>query len=165
MTADHPIRLKINGDPVEAVVSPRCVLVDFLRDRVRLTGTHAGCREGICGSCTILVDGRSARACLTLAVQVDGADVTTVEGVGGPDVLSTAQAALVEHRAIQCGFCTPGVVMVIEELLAEVDRGTRPTHADVLDRLSSVLCRCTGYAPIVAAAKACVNERTGGRAT
>ena len=160
-TGTHSIQVHVNGRPVRATVAPRYPLSDLLRERAGLTGTYVGCGEGVCGSCTVLVDGVSARSCLLLAVQADGAEVTTVEGLSGPDGLSAVQSALLEHGAFQCGFCTSGVVMVIEELLTEVDAGARPTPTEVRDRLSAILCRCTGYGPIVAAANACVAARAG----
>ena len=157
--ATHAIQVRVNGRLVSATVAPRYALADFLRERAGLTGTHLGCGEGVCGSCTVLVNGASARSCLTLAVQAHGAEVTTVEGFGEVDGLSGVQAALLEHHGFQCGFCTPGFVVLIEELLAEVDAGARPSTEDVRDRLCASLCRCTGYAPIVAAATACVAAR------
>ncbi|TAM72084.1 MAG: 4-hydroxybenzoyl-CoA reductase subunit gamma [Mycobacterium sp.] len=128
-------------------------LADFLRERLGLTGTHIGCGQGLCGSCNVLLDSRSARACLTLAVQADGSDVVTIEGLSHSAEPSAVQDCLIRHRALQCGFCTPGFVVLIEELLAEVDAGARPTPAELRDRLAASLCRCTGYAPIVAAAE------------
>ena len=157
--ATHAIQVRVNGRLVSATVAPRYALADFLRERAGLTGTHIGCGEGVCGSCTVLVNGASARSCLTLAVQAHGAEVTTVEGFGDADGLSEVQFALLEHHGFQCGFCTPGFVVLIEELLAEVDAGARPSTEDVRDRLAASLCRCTGYAPIVAAATACVAAR------
>lgn len=159
ITATHSIQVRVNGRPVSATVVPRCTLADFLRERAGLTGTHIGCREGVCGSCTVLINGDSARSCLTLAVQANGAEVTTVEGLSRADGLSEVQSALLEHHGFQCGFCTPGVVVLIEELLAEVDTGARPSAEDVRNRLTALWCRCTGYAPIVAAATACVTAR------
>ncbi|MFJ5261946.1 (2Fe-2S)-binding protein [Streptomyces sp. NPDC088387] len=155
----HSIQVRVNGRLLSADVAPRYALADFLRERAGLTGTHIGCGEGVCGSCTVLVDGASARSCLTLAVQADGAEVTTVEGLGEAAGLSEVQAALLEYGAFQCGFCTPGIVVLIEELLTEVDAGARPSTEDVRDRLAASLCRCTGYAPILAAATACVAAR------
>lgn len=155
----HPIEVRVNGRPVQATVAPRYPLSDFLRERAELTGTYVGCGEGVCGSCTVLVNGVSARSCLILAVQADGAEVTTVEGLSDSGELSAAQSALLEHGAFQCGFCTSGVAVLIHELLTEVDEGARPTPAGVRDRLTASLCRCTGYGPIVAAANACVAAR------
>jgi aerobic-type carbon monoxide dehydrogenase small subunit (CoxS/CutS family) len=155
----HEIAFTVNGRRVEAVVPARMTLADLLRDRLRLTGTHVACGQGLCGSCNVLLGGRSARSCLTLAVQADGQEVTTIEGLGGDDGPSEVQAAFVRHRALQCGFCTPGFVVLAEELLAEVDAGLRPAPEQVRDRLAASVCRCTGYAPIVAAVQELVDER------
>ncbi|WP_297593628.1 (2Fe-2S)-binding protein [Mycobacterium sp.] len=145
------IELRVNGRPTRADVPARMSLADFLRERLGLTGTHIGCGQGLCGSCNVLLDSRSVRACLTLAVQADGSDVVTIEGLSHSAEPSAVQDCLIRHRALQCGFCTPGFVVLIEELLAEVDAGARPTSAELRDRLAASLCRCTGYAPIVAA--------------
>lgn len=153
MTGELDIELRVNGRPVRASVPPRMSLVDFLRDRLGLTGTHIGCGQGLCGSCNVLIDSRSARACLTLAVQAADSEVVTVEGLAGAAGPSPVQACLVRHRALQCGFCTPGYVVLLEELLLEVAAGARPTPAELRDRLAASLCRCTGYSSIVAAAE------------
>lgn len=147
------IELRVNGRPIRADVPARMSLADFLRERLGLTGTHIGCGQGLCGSCNVLLDSRSARACLTLAVQANGSDVVTIEGLSDTPGPAAIQDCLVRHRALQCGFCTPGFVVLIEELLAEVEAGARPTPAALRDRLAASLCRCTGYAPIVAAAE------------
>lgn len=147
------IELHVNGRPVHAEVPPRMSLAEFLRDRLGLTGTHIGCGQGLCGSCNVLVDSRSVRACLTLAVQAHATDVVTVEGLSCTGEPSPVQACLVRHRALQCGFCTPGFVVLLEELLGEVAAGARPTPTQLRDRLAASLCRCTGYAPILAAAE------------
>jgi aerobic-type carbon monoxide dehydrogenase small subunit (CoxS/CutS family) len=160
MTAQVGIALRVNGCEVRASVPPRMSLADFLRERLGLTGTHIGCAEGLCGSCNVLLDSRSVRACLTLAVQADGSDVITIEGLSDPAGPSAVQSCLVRHHALQCGFCTPGFVVLIEELLAEVEAGARPSATDVRDRLAASLCRCTGYAPIVAAAEELVAAKT-----
>ena len=157
MTAELAIELRVNGRAVRASVPPRMSLADFLRDRLGLIGTHLGCGQGLCGSCNVLLDSRSARACLTLAVQAADRDVVTIEGLSAAP--SPVQQCLVRHRALQCGFCTPGFVVLIEELLAEVDAGARPTPAELRDRLAASLCRCTGYTPIVAAAEELVAAR------
>ncbi|MEO8815066.1 MAG: (2Fe-2S)-binding protein [Mycobacterium sp.] len=156
---DHDVELCVNGRRIRAQVPPRMSLADFLRGRLGLTGTHLGCGQGLCGSCNVLLDSRSTRACLTLAVQADGTDVVTIEGLSDVGQPSAVQACLVRHRALQCGFCTPGFVVLIEELLAEVDAGARPSTAELRDRLAASLCRCTGYAPIVAAAEELVAAR------
>ncbi|KFE36528.1 (2Fe-2S)-binding domain-containing protein [Thioclava atlantica] len=126
----------------------RKLLSDVLRDDIGLTGTHVGCEHGVCGACTILIDGRPARACLTFAVQMEGHEVTTIEAVGRPDTLSALQQALHEEHGLQCGFCTPGIVVTFEHYLRE---NTNPTAEDVRDVLSGNLCRCTGYQNIVVA--------------
>ncbi|GFG73194.1 (2Fe-2S)-binding protein [Mycobacterium botniense] len=150
------ITLRVNGRPVTASVPARMTLADFVRDRLRLTGTHLGCGQGLCGCCNVLLDERSVRACLLLAVQADGKDVVTVEGISAAtdfDDHSSIAGCLVRHHALQCGFCTPGFVVLLAELLAEVDRGARPAPAELRTRLAGCLCRCTGYAPILAAAE------------
>lgn len=140
------IRLSVNGEPVEATVEPRLTLADYLRENLRLTGTHLGCEHGVCGACTILVDGEAIRSCLMFAVQASGASVTTVEGITPPDGLNSLQAAFRRHHALQCGFCTPGFLMTATALLA---RCAQPSAEQVRDAISGNLCRCTGYIPIV----------------
>ena len=139
------VRLTVNGRPVAEEVEPRLLLSDFLRHRLGLTGTHVGCEHGVCGACTVQVDGAAVRSCLLLAVQADGAEVRTVESLAGAEQLSPLQEAFRRHHALQCGFCTPGILMAADELLA---RGA-PSRDEVVDLLSGHLCRCTGYAPIV----------------
>ncbi len=140
------IRLTVNGKEVEATVEPRVSLADFLREELRLTGTHLGCEHGVCGACTILVDGEAMRSCLMFAVQADGVSVTTVEGITPHDGLSPLQAAFRRHHALQCGFCTSGFLMTATALLR---RRAKPTADEVREALSGNLCRCTGYVPIV----------------
>jgi carbon-monoxide dehydrogenase small subunit len=142
------ITLSVNGRRVERRVSPRRSLADFLREDLRLTGTHVGCEHGVCGACTVLVDGRSARSCLLFAVQLDGAEVTTIEGLTPPDGLSPLQAAFRDCHALQCGFCTPGMVVAAHELLAE---NPSPTRDEIRAALDGNLCMCTGYVNIVRA--------------
>jgi len=139
------IELMVNGRTVREAVEPRLLLTDFLRHRLGLTGTHVGCEHGICGACTVLFDGVAARGCCLLAVQADGATVSTVESLAGMSALTPLQEAFRRHHALQCGFCTPGILMAATDLLA---RGT-PTRDEIVDMLSGHLCRCTGYAPIV----------------
>ncbi|BBZ35767.1 (2Fe-2S)-binding protein [Mycolicibacterium confluentis] len=159
--ADQPaIAVRVNGRLWQSTVPARMTLVDFLRDRLGLTGTHLGCGEGLCGSCNVLVDACSARSCLMLAAQADGTEIVTVEGLTPIDGLSEVQECLVRHHALQCGFCTPGFVVLIEELLAAVDAGECPSRDDIRRHLSSSLCRCTGYTPILAAAEELVAQRT-----
>ena len=143
----HDIALTVNGAPVVERVSSTLSLADFLRDVLALTGTHLGCEQGACGSCTVMVDGRSARACLLLAVQADGREVRTVEGLAGPRGLTPLQEAFVDHHALQCGFCTPGFLMTCTELLDEP--GDRPDRDELARRLAGNVCRCTGYRPIL----------------
>jgi AhpD family alkylhydroperoxidase len=142
------VRLAVNGQAVDRVVDVRRSLGDFLREDLGLTGTHVGCEHGVCGACTVLVDGESARACLLLAVQLDGAAVTTIEGLTPADGLSPLQEAFRECHGLQCGFCTPGMIVVAHELLA---RTTAPSAEEIREALAANLCMCTGYVNIVRA--------------
>ena len=151
MSARRIIRVSVNGTPFEREVEPRRLLADFLREDLDLTGTHVGCEHGVCGACTVLLDGDSARSCLTLAVQADGAEVETVEGLGTMDALHPLQRAFREHHALQCGFCTPGMLMTALDLLR---KHPSPNEAEIRDGLSGNLCRCTGYEHIVRAVRA-----------
>jgi aerobic carbon-monoxide dehydrogenase small subunit len=144
------IALTVNGTRHEATVPVRVTLADFLRHGLRLTGTHLGCEHGVCGACTILLDGQSARSCLMLAIQADGHEVTTVEGLASDSkTLHPLQQAFHEHHGLQCGFCTPGILMTLIELLRE---NPNPTEEDIRIGISGNLCRCTGYQNIVIAA-------------
>lgn len=145
----HEITIELNGRSVSAEAEPRMLLSDFLRHSLAAMGTHVGCEHGVCGACTVLIDGAPARACLTLAVQADGSRIDTVEGLARPPgPLSVLQAAFQRHHALQCGFCTPGILMSMDHLLAtEPD----PDEARIREVLSGHLCRCTGYHPIVLA--------------
>jgi 2-furoyl-CoA dehydrogenase large subunit len=149
------ISLTVNGAPVARSVSPRQSLADFLRVDLGLTGTHVGCEHGVCGACTVLVDGRSARSCLLLAVQADGAAVTTIEGLTPPDGLSPLQQAFRACHGLQCGFCTPGLIVATHELLTA---NPRPTEAEIRDALSGNLCMCTGYVNVVRAVEDAANR-------
>ena len=151
MGARRTIRLTVNGAAFEREVEPRRLLADFLREDLGLTGTHVGCEHGVCGACTILLDGDSARSCLTLAVQADGAQVETVEGLGTVDALHPLQRAFREHHALQCGFCTPGMLMAALDLLR---KHPAPSEREIREGLSGNLCRCTGYEHIVRAVRA-----------
>ncbi len=142
------IALTVNGRAVRETVEPRLLLTDFLRHRIGLTGTHVGCEHGVCGACTVLVDGTAVRGCCLLAVQVDGCTVDTVESLAGTALLSPLQEAFKRHHALQCGFCTPGILMAVVDY---VHHYPDPSRAAVEEMLSGHLCRCTGYAPIVAA--------------
>jgi 2-furoyl-CoA dehydrogenase 2Fe-2S iron sulfur subunit len=151
------INLTLNGRAVSADAEPRMLLSDFLRQALGATGTHVGCEHGVCGCCTVLIDGVASRSCLTLAVQVEGRAVQTVESLAGVDgVLNALQKAFQNNHALQCGFCTPGILMSFTDYLA---RNPKPSEAEICEVLSGHLCRCTGYAGIVAAIK----EATGGK--
>ena len=141
-----PLELTVNGRPESETVEPRLVLSDFLRSRLGLTGTHVGCEHGVCGACTVRLDGVAVRSCLLLAVQAEGAEVVTVEGLAREGKLTRLQQAFHEHHALQCGFCTPGILIAAEDLLSR--EGT-PTREEIVDMLSGQLCRCTGYTSIV----------------
>ncbi|MFO1128288.1 MAG: (2Fe-2S)-binding protein [Rhodospirillales bacterium] len=145
------IRMIVNGAPVEAKVEARTLLVDFLRDRLRLTGTHVGCETSQCGACVVHVDGVSIKACTLLAVQADGSRVTTIEGVAQGGRLHPLQEAFRQHHGLQCGYCTPGMVMSALDLLA---RHPDPSEGEIRAWLKGNLCRCTGYHGIVAAVRA-----------
>jgi carbon-monoxide dehydrogenase small subunit len=144
------VTLVVNGTRYEKEVEVRRTLGDFMRHELELTGTHYGCEHGVCGACTVLIDGRTARSCLTLAVQADGHEIRTVEGLANPDgTLNALQQAFRECHALQCGFCTPGMLMTLTELLGETDD---PSEEEIREAITGNLCRCTGYQPIVAAA-------------
>ena len=146
----------VNGMTSRHTVEPRLTLADFLRERCGLTGTHLGCEHGVCGACTVLVDGEAVRACLMFAVQVDGREVTTIEGMANPDgSLSPLQAAFREHHGLQCGFCTPGFVVSATALLRD---NPHPTDRQIREGLSGNLCRCTGYQGILAAVRAAADS-------
>jgi 2-furoyl-CoA dehydrogenase 2Fe-2S iron sulfur subunit len=144
------ISLRVNGEDVRERVEPRKTLVDFLREDLGLTGSHVGCEHGVCGACTIEIDGAPARACLTLALQADGCALRTVEALApAPGRLSILQEAFRRHHALQCGFCTPGILMSLD---IHLRHHSDPSESDIRELLSGHLCRCTGYVPIVAAA-------------
>jgi len=148
--ARHRVAFVLNGRTVEGHAEPRMLLTDFLRHVLGMTGTHVGCEHGVCGACTIEVDGVPARACLMLAVQADGATLRTVEGLAPePGHLSLLQQAFRRHHGLQCGFCTPGILMSLDNYLRD---NPDPNEADIRTFLTGHLCRCTGYVPIVAAA-------------
>ena len=136
----------VNGRRYREEVEARLLLCDFLRHRLGLTGTHVGCEHGVCGACTVRLDGVAVRSCLVLAAQVDGSELVTVEGLAANGDLTPLQQAFRRHHALQCGFCTPGILIATEDLLA---RSERPTRAEIVDMLSGQLCRCTGYTGIV----------------
>lgn len=145
------IRVCVNGIDYERVVESRLLLSDFLRESVGLTGTHVGCEHGICGCCTVMVDGLTVRSCLMFAIQADGAKVTTIEGLADGGKLHPLQEAFWEHHGLQCGFCTPGMLFSALELLNE---NPRPTDQEIREGISGTICRCTGYYQIVQAVKA-----------
>ena len=151
MSGQRDIRVTVNGVIYERAVEPRLLLADFLRHTLGLTGTHVGCEHGVCGACTVLVDGDSARSCLMFAVQADGCTVETVEGLGRIGELNPLQQSFHEHHALQCGFCTPGMLMTATDLLKKYPLAT---DVDIRDGLSGNLCRCTGYEHIVKAIRA-----------
>jgi carbon-monoxide dehydrogenase small subunit len=159
--AEAEIELCVNGVRKRGSVEPRLTLADFLRERCQLTGTHLGCEHGVCGACTVLMDGAAVRACLVFAVQADGAEVTTIEGIGSPDgELSPVQAAFRDHHGLQCGFCTPGFVVSVTAFLRD---NPDPTDDEIREGLSGNLCRCTGYQGIVKAVRAAASDdRTAG---
>jgi aerobic carbon-monoxide dehydrogenase small subunit len=150
MSEHHDITFILNGKPISATVEARLNLADFLRHTLRLTGTHVGCEHGFCGACSVMIDGRSARSCLTLAVQADGANVETIEGLTERNAIAELQREFVARNALQCGYCTPGMLVTAAELLA---RG-KPTRAHIREALSGNYCRCTGYQAIVDAIEA-----------
>ncbi len=145
------MQLTVNGQPRSATVEPRLTLADFLREQCHLTGTHLGCEHGVCGACTVLIDGDAVRACLVFAVQATGTDVTTIEGIGSPDGdLSPVQSAFRDCHGLQCGFCTPGFVVSVTAFLRD---NTEPTDQEIREGLSGNLCRCTGYQSILQAVR------------
>jgi len=155
----HQIRLVLNGNMVDRVCEPRMLLSDFIRHEIGATGTHVGCEHGVCGACTVVVDGRPARACLTLALQVEGCEVRTVESLADQQGrLCVLQSAFQRNHALQCGFCTAGILMSLDALFA---RCGQADEAEIRDVLTGHLCRCTGYAPIIKAALEAAAEMRG----
>ena len=156
----YPIKIEVNGAQVEAQVPSRQTLVDFLRDTLRLTGTHVGCEHGICGACSILLDGEPVRSCLMYVVQAEGCKVTTIEGLSKPDGTPGAlQDAFCEAHALQCGYCTPGMIVASHALL---EANPKPTQAEIRDAIGGNLCRCTGYQQIVDAVQLAAAKLTKG---
>jgi aerobic carbon-monoxide dehydrogenase small subunit len=144
----RPVRLLVNGQPRTSEAEPRTSLADFLREDLDLTGTHVGCEHGVCGTCTVLVDGRTARSCLMFAVTADGAEIRTVESLGTAEALHPIQQAFWEKHGLQCGFCTPAMLLSALELL---EANPRPSREDIVEAIGGNLCRCTGYQTIIAA--------------
>ena len=156
----YPLSLEVNGKRVEAEVPSRQTLVDFLRDTLRLTGTHVGCEHGICGACSVLLDGEPVRSCLMYAVQAEGASVVTIEGLSRPDGTPGAlQDAFCEAHALQCGYCTPGMIVASHALL---EANSTPTEAEIRDAIGGNLCRCTGYQQIVEAVRLAASKLAKG---
>lgn len=155
MTQPRMIHVVVNGVRCDHEVEPRVLLSDFLREDLELTGTHVGCEHGVCGACTIMLNGTAARACLMFAVQADGASIETIEGLSASGVLSRLQALFAEHRALQCGFCTPGMLVVAHDLLR---RYANPTAHEIAEGMSAALCRCTGYVGIIKAVTQAARE-------
>ncbi len=159
----HEITVTVNGRPHRAQVPARLTLVDFLRDTLRLTGTHAGCEHGVCGACSILLDGRPMRSCLIFAVQAEGSAITTVEGLApGPEGLSILQDSFWETHALQCGFCTPGMLIAAHALLQET---LSPSEEEIREAIGGNLCRCTGYKQIVEAVELAAERLRGANRT
>jgi len=154
----HRVSLVVNGKAVSGDAEPRMTLADFLRQELRLTGTHVGCEHGVCGACTVQVDGRAVRSCMQYAVECEGARVDTVEGLAVDGALNALQRAFNRHHALQCGFCTAGILMSAAHFLVE---NPEPDEAQVKDMLSGHICRCTGYVPIVAAILDAAREMRG----
>ena len=155
MTTPHNVTITVNGKAYQRSIEPRLLLSDFLRHTLGLTGTHVGCEHGVCGACTVLVDGDSARSCLMFAVQADGRNIETVESLGRIGQMNALQESFHEHHALQCGFCTPGMLMTATDLLRKYPLAT---DADIRKGLSGNLCRCTGYEHIVKAIRAVVGK-------
>jgi carbon-monoxide dehydrogenase small subunit len=153
---ERTIRVTVNGRACEATVEARKTLADFLRDDLELTGTHLGCEHGVCGACTVLVDGAAVRSCLLFAVQTHGRRIETVEGLGAGGALAPLQEAFRAHHGLQCGFCTPGFLMTLTGLFREAPD---PSDAQIREAIAGNLCRCTGYSNIVAAARAAARDR------
>lgn len=157
--SDHIVTINVNGVERSDSVPARLTLADFLRERLDLTATHLACEHGVCGACTVLVDGETARACLLLTVQTDGSSVTTLEGLTEGDELGPIEQAFWAKHGMQCGFCTPGFVLTIAEML---DDNPTPTREEIIEGLGGNLCRCTGYVKIVEAVEEAVSLRGGG---
>jgi carbon-monoxide dehydrogenase small subunit len=153
-----PISLKVNGERIEALVLPRLNLADFLREHLKLTGTHVGCEHGVCGACTVRVDGEIVRSCLMLAVQMHGASVETIEGLSDSGEVADLQAAFRERNALQCGFCTPGMLIAAQDLLKQ---NSGPDRERIRQHLSGNFCRCTGYQAIIDAVENTARARMG----
>jgi carbon-monoxide dehydrogenase small subunit len=160
MPTPRHIHVTVNGKPYEATVEPRLTLVDFLRHQLALTGTHVGCEHGVCGACTVLWNGKPVRSCIMLAVQADGSQLTTVEGLSREGELHPVQQAFLEEHGLQCGFCTPGFLLSISELL---ERIPKPSDEEIKETLGGHICRCTGYENIFRAVQSAIRKVSDGR--
>jgi carbon-monoxide dehydrogenase small subunit len=156
--APVPVSLLVNGERVDAFVLPRLNLADFLRDNLKLTGTHVGCEHGVCGACTVRINGEIVRSCLTLALQAQGASVETIEGLSDSGEIADLQAAFRERNALQCGYCTPGMLLTAQDLLKQ---SSAPDREAIREHLSGNYCRCTGYQAIIDAVEATAKAREG----
>ena len=154
----HEIAIEVNGENVRELVEARTTLVDFVRERLALTGSHVGCEHGVCGACTLMLNGVAVRGCLTLAVQCDGASIETIEGMSDSGRIADLQQAFIERNALQCGYCTPGMLISAHELLA---RMSAPSREQIRAYLSGNYCRCTGYQAIIDAVEAVAQRRAG----
>jgi carbon-monoxide dehydrogenase small subunit len=160
MPTPRHIHVTVNGKSYEATVEPRLTLVDFLRHQLALTGTHVGCEHGVCGACTVLWNGKPVRSCIMLAVQADGSELTTVEGLSRDGELHPVQQAFLEEHGLQCGFCTPGFLLSISELL---ERNPKPSDEEIMETLGGHICRCTGYENIFRAVQSAIRKVRDGR--
>jgi carbon-monoxide dehydrogenase small subunit len=160
MAAARPVRLTVNGRAHEALAEPRRTLADFLRGELGLTGTHVGCEHGVCGACTVLLDGEAVRSCITLAVQADGAELMTVEGLAPGGELHPIQEAFLEEHGLQCGFCTPGFLMSAYDLLRHAQR---PSDGEIREALGGQICRCTGYQSILKSVRLAAQKLEGAK--
>jgi carbon-monoxide dehydrogenase small subunit len=159
MIADREITLTVNGERVVQRVAPRQSLIDFVRENLGLTGSHVGCEHGVCGACTMRVNGLLVRGCLTLAVQADGADIHTIEGISDSGEIAALQAGFLERNALQCGYCTPGMLLTAADLLKDK---SSPSREEIREHLSGNYCRCTGYQSIVDAVEDAAQAMAGG---
>ena len=158
MVERRKVSLTVNGVPYEGMAEPRVSLADFLRQDLRLVGTHVGCEHGVCGACTVLMDGRAVRSCLVLAVQSDGANLMTVEGLASQGQLHPLQEAFIEGHGLQCGYCTPGFLMSVFELL---QRDPNPREEEIRETLGGNICRCTGYQQILESVHIAIDKQAG----
>lgn len=161
MTEELQIALTVNGERIERNVKARQSLADFLREELNLTGTHLGCEHGVCGACSVMIDGDVVRSCLTLAAQVDGKTIETIEGLSDRGALEKLQAAFLHHNAAQCGFCTPGMLVIAHDMISRDEAGNRD---EIRDYISGNFCRCTGYQAIVNAIESVAREEKGSAA-